>query len=45
MDSYWRREFNIIKVINVRRSMDDQPQRAPRAQSGVVISMSWHEKY
>ena len=35
--SNWRREFNICKVINVRRSMDDQPQRAPRAQSGVVF--------
>ena len=38
--SYWRREFNIYKVINVWRSMDDQPQRAPRAQHGVVISVS-----
>lgn len=35
-DSHWRRGINIYKVINVRHRTDDQPQRAPRAQSGVV---------
>jgi hypothetical protein len=34
--SYWRRRFNIYRVINVWRRMDDQPHRAPRAQSVVV---------
>jgi len=32
-------EFNILRVINVWRRMDDQPQRAPRTQSGLFFSV------
>jgi hypothetical protein len=32
----WRRGFNILRVINVRCMIIDQPQRAPGAQRVVV---------